>query len=218
MAYSFTRRIAGVDPQRAQDINDLQAAIENVGNVDLPGHADDVASGAALGHVKVGAGLSIDAGGVLSASAGASALNDLTDVTITAPTSGQGLTYNGTEWVNAAVPIPAVEASHEIGAAGEPAFQNGWVNDNPAVSETAGFYKDPFGRVHLKGMIKNGTVGDGTAYAAFTLPTGYRPALRKFFAPWNANTAPRVDIYPTGEVVVVAATGTVSLDGISWRV
>jgi len=33
---------------------------------------------------------------------GASALNDLTDVTLSGPTSGQHLEYNGTNWVNAA--------------------------------------------------------------------------------------------------------------------
>ena len=52
-----------------------------------------------------------------------------------------------------------------------PAFENSWANTGGAY-ETAGFYKDPFGRVHLKGQIGTGTA----ATTAFTLPTGYRPA------------------------------------------
>ena len=37
---------------------------------------------------------------------GASALDDLTDVTITTPASGDGLLYDGAEWVNADVVVP----------------------------------------------------------------------------------------------------------------
>lgn len=37
---------------------------------------------------------------------GASALDDLTDVTLTAPASGEFLKYNGSAWVNATIPVP----------------------------------------------------------------------------------------------------------------
>src|SRR5689334_8472746 len=49
------------------------------------------------------------------------------------------------------------EAWHEIGAAGQPAFENGWVNESPTTETTAAFYKDPFGVIHLKGLITSGT-------------------------------------------------------------
>lgn len=67
--------------------------------------------------------------------------------------------------------IGQVEEWHEIGNSGEPAFENSWDNTG-GVYETAAFYKDPFGRVHIKGRIDTGSAGT----TAFTLPANYRPA------------------------------------------
>lgn len=67
--------------------------------------------------------------------------------------------------------VGQVEEWHEIGGSGEPAFENSWANAGGAY-ETAAFYKDPFGRVHMKGRIGTGSAGT----TAFTLPTKYRPA------------------------------------------
>jgi hypothetical protein len=64
----------------------------------------------------------------------------------------------------------APEPWHLVGAAGEPAFANSWAN-NGGGQPVASFFRDPHGIVHLKGLVKNGTV----AVAAFTLPAGYRP-------------------------------------------
>ncbi|KKM86624.1 hypothetical protein LCGC14_1277110 [marine sediment metagenome] len=58
----------------------------------------------------------------------------------------------------------------EVGDPGEPTFENSWVNYG-APWDTAAFYKDAAGIVHLKGLIKSGTINQ----AAFTLPVGYRP-------------------------------------------
>ena len=63
------------------------------------------------------------------------------------------------------------EDVHYIGATGEPAFENSWANVGGATDEPAGFYKDPFGRVYLIGLIDTGSTGT----VAFTLPEGYRP-------------------------------------------
>jgi hypothetical protein len=62
------------------------------------------------------------------------------------------------------------EAWHEVGALGEPPFLDGWLNDSPPLETTAGFYKDPFGVVHLKALISSGTND-----IIFTLPARYRP-------------------------------------------
>lgn len=52
-----------------------------------------------------------------------------------------------------------------------PSLLNSWANygigHNPA-----GYFKDTLGIVHLRGLVKDGTVGQ----AIFTLPTGYRPS------------------------------------------
>jgi len=61
-----------------------------------------IAGASTLGGVKVGNNLSITSGGVLSATASATDLDSLTDVTLTSPSNGQVLSYNGSAWVNAA--------------------------------------------------------------------------------------------------------------------
>lgn len=69
-------------------------------------------------------------------------------------------------------PVP-FDPWHVVGAAGEPAFQNSWVNfDTPSsTSRDARFRKFPDGRVRITGVVKSGTNGA----SAFTLPAGYRP-------------------------------------------
>jgi hypothetical protein len=62
------------------------------------------------------------------------------------------------------------EAWHEVGTSGEPAFENSWVNAG-GNDTSAAFYKDPWGMVHIKGLVKNGTVNT----TIFTLPIGHRP-------------------------------------------
>src|SRR5262245_19589512 len=76
------------------------------------------------------------------------------------------------------------EGWHETGGAAEPGFRGGAVNARPPYVcsgpdpqppgcpqyETAGFYKDPAGVVHLKGSI---ALGIDTI--PFTLPAGYHP-------------------------------------------
>lgn len=110
------------------NFTELYDAVNNITAYSLP-----IASPTVLGGVKVGAGLSINGSGVLSASvvneltdlgiadgssgqflttdgngnftfddvpSALSALNDLTDVTITSPVVNNVLKYDGTGWVN----------------------------------------------------------------------------------------------------------------------
>jgi hypothetical protein len=62
---------------------------------------------------------------------------------------------------------------HLVGSAGEPAFQNGWINNAAVVAEQAQFRKFPDGKVKLRGTIKNGTVPS----VVFTLPPDCRPPV-----------------------------------------
>lgn len=57
-----------------------------------------------------------------------------------------------------------------VGTSGEPSFLNGWVNYGGAWRDVA-FFKDALGIVHVKGLVKSGTIGQDV----FTLPGGYRP-------------------------------------------
>lgn len=102
---------------------------------------------------------------------------------------------------------------HEVGAAGEPVFQNSWTNYG-AGHETAGFYKDVKGFVHLKGLVKNGTVG----LVCFTLPVGYRPANKTIYAGYSNTGVSRVDVEPSGNVVVLhGGNAYSSLDGFYFK-
>lgn len=58
---------------------------------------------------------------------------------------------------------------HTIGAAGEPAFVNSWVNFAGGF-QPAAFRKGPDGKVQIRGVIKS-----GASATAFTLPVGFRP-------------------------------------------
>ncbi len=117
-------------------------------------------------------------------------------------------------------PVPAPEAFREVGASGQPAFENGWTNFGGAQYESTGFYKDPLGVVHLKGTIQGGSVA-----TVFTLPAGYRPAKSQFFPVVANNTFGDVLVRgvsegsAAGQVHFNAGDDSsfVSLNGISFR-
>jgi hypothetical protein len=107
-----------------------------------------------------------------------------------------------------AAPI-ALDPWHNVGTAGEPAFQSG---SQYSGFLPVGFRKDPFGRVHLRGMIA-GSLGAGAVI--FTLPVGYRPPGASVLLDTIANGQGRVDVAPGGNVFVNLATGGwVTLDGL----
>jgi hypothetical protein len=91
----------------------------------------------------------------------------------------------------------AQEAWHEIGATGEPAFQNSWVNYGNNYN-TAGFMKLSNGMVCIKGLVKNGT----TDVAAFTLPEGYRPIKDILVAATAAGSFGQLIVASDGQVKV----------------
>lgn len=74
--------------------------------------------------------------------------------------------------------VTGPEAWHEIGASGNPTFASNWTNADPPDEQTAAFYKDPFGVVHLKGIV---TATSGAGAVIFTLPIGYRPPKGDLF-------------------------------------
>jgi hypothetical protein len=109
--------------------------------------------------------------------------------------------------------LKAPEAWHEIGAAGEPVFQNGWVNESPS-EVTAAFYADPNGEVHLKGLITSGTNAP-----VFTLPVGYRPSFNLCELVFRAGSGSgQLCVFASGDVAVLSGTGSASLDGVTFRI
>jgi len=115
-----------------------------------------------------------------------------------------------------AAKLVAPEAWHEIGAPGQPPFLNGWTNTGLSYVPAAGYYKDPFGVVHLKGDIKSGII----TTTAFRLPVGYRPGheLDEVILQSPGSGA---DLYisPDGYVNVdTGSNSTAFLDGVTFRV
>lgn len=112
--------------------------------------------------------------------------------------------------------IPGImgENWHEIGSPNEPAFQNGWVNYGGSFA-TAAFYKDFLGIVHLKGLVKSGTI----AAVAFVLPAGYRPVLYSHFPAASNDAYATLRVDATGGVQLGAPGSNTwfSIDGITFR-
>jgi len=96
----------------------------------------------------------------------------------------------------------------------EPTLLNSWVNYG-GVYGPAAYFKDASGIVHLRGVLKDGTIGD---FAAFTLPVGYRPAYQEIFVAISNNAIGRCDVYQNGDVMFRAGNNAYfSIDGMSFR-
>jgi len=79
---------------------------------------------------------------------------------------------------NVANSLAPMEATHLVGAAGEPPFLGGSSNVPPGMGLTfqpVGFFKDHDGVVHLEGFAKAGAEGPLPGLV-FQLPAGFRPA------------------------------------------
>lgn len=136
-----------------------------------------------------------------------------TTLTVGAIADGEFLKRVGTDIVSAAVSGFAVLVSSPTWTA--PSFLNSWVNDASGLFNTAGYYKDQFGRVYLRGLVKTGTVG----LPIFNLPAGFRPAKENVFATVSNGVFADARVEPDGDVVAAAGSNVwFSLDGISFAV
>lgn len=95
-----------------------------------------------------------------------------------------------------------------------PTLINSWVNFGGGFN-TAQYFKDEVGIVHLKGLIKTGTL----ASAAFVLPVGYRPVLDGYYGTICAgDIASRLVIGSNGNVIPSTGSNAwYSLENITFR-
>jgi hypothetical protein len=141
--------------------------------------------------------------------------------------------------------IPPAEATHFVGAAGQPGFESGSGNlpgESGTQFQPVGFYKDHEGIVHLQGLAKVGSSGTLPG-VIFRLPPGFRPGsgtllvfnvfCSRFVSPGCAiDGAGDEETYaslivggtgakPSGQdlsgAVVVPPETDVSLDGVTFR-
>ena len=105
------------------------------------------------------------------------------------------------------------KAAAALGSVIAPTLGNSWVNFGLTFA-TAGYYKDNFGIVHLRGIVKSGTIGT----AIFTLDVGYRPVAEENFPTVSNETFGFINVSSTGVVKCsVGDNAWVSLSGISFR-
>lgn len=102
---------------------------------------------------------------------------------------------------------------HTVGGAGEPAFQNSWVNHVAAGNGPAQFRRLPTGEVVMRGIIKDGTV----LATIFTLPSTYYPPYTARFAIVSTNAFGFLSVDTAGIVILLAGTNTyISLDQVRF--
>ncbi len=129
---------------------------------------------------------------------------------------------SGNVGIGTAAPSEKLEVNGNIKLSGvivqqdwqTPTLLNGWVYYGAPYNPPA-FFIDKNGIVHLRGLVRTGTMGT----SIFTLPAGYRPANRELLVVMtNSNVAGRCDVLADGNVVPLAGSNVwFSLDGISFR-
>ncbi len=110
--------------------------------------------------------------------------------------------------------------------AGAPNFQNSWTDCASALGfNSAGYFRDRNGIVHLKGAVRGGTI-DSTI---FTLPAGFRPSMNQLFiVPVQASGSTcagyrygRLTVLTNGRVYAEHPVGVTpvafGLDGVTFR-
>ena len=96
-----------------------------------------------------------------------------------------------------------------------PTLLNGWEPYANTHSQPA-YYKDQFGVVHLRGMVKR-TSGVGTQL--LTLPVGYRPEKTSYFVGTRSGSdACRIAVLDIGSVYLETSSNVwTSIDGITFK-
>lgn len=96
-----------------------------------------------------------------------------------------------------------------------PALLNSWVNYGGGYN-SAGYFRDKNGIVHLQGLVKSGTAANAII---FILPAGYRPSAHELQTSFSAAGACRIDIDANGNIWAFTngSTSWLSLDGITFR-
>lgn len=98
-----------------------------------------------------------------------------------------------------------------------PVFINGWSSLGSAYGSAA-YTKDKHGWVHLRGVIRFGTISSTAGGHAFTLPAGFRPNSTMTFPVASNFVYGAVDVQSDGQVRVTAGDNAfISLASILFK-
>lgn len=93
-------------------------------------------------------------------------------------------------------------------------LEGSWVNYGSGYAN-AGYMKDKLGFVHLKGLVKSGSMVD----SIFILPSGYRPTANAIFAVPSNHAFGEIEVQTNGEILQTRGTNDwISLEGITFKV
>lgn len=115
------------------------------------------------------------------------------------------------------------EGWHYVGDAGNVAFLNGWSNFDTTTNHVNANYqhlayrKDPSGIIHIRGLVKGGTIGQDI----IRLPSAYCPGWVKVFPVISNNAFARITVgyAVSGQCQVFANFGSnawISFEGVSY--
>jgi hypothetical protein len=145
-----------------------------------------------------------------------------------ATTASTAETASTANTANTANELAPAEGWHEVGAPGEPPYENGCAQATTSSPdreyERVAFFKDKLGIVHLKGVFQC----PGTDIVAFRLPPGYRPAEHRFIveSAWNPTANALVPLFINGagtapngaqDGAIGVTTAKMGLDGVTFR-
>jgi hypothetical protein len=185
--------VAITDRWPTSDVEELSGALSTVDSMDR--HLQKVPQATLADTATIAAGTSLTAGTIpFSGTAGVFA-EDTTNLL----------------WDDTTNTLTATNMAAEAWIA--PTFSGTWANVGGGFNN-AGYYKDPFGVVHLRGLVKSGTIPS----TIFTLPVGYRPTAQYYLVVLSQGAIGRLDIATSG--TVSATTGnnlSFSLDNIHFR-
>ncbi len=121
--------------------------------------------------------------------------------------------------------LATIERWHYIGDPGEPAFESGWSNYDSSASHSgatwqhAAYAKDHEGSIHLRGLVKGGTIGQ----PMFRLPLSYCPWFYHAYGVIANNATSRLTVtYATTDnncwvYVENGSNAWVSLDNVTFQ-
>jgi hypothetical protein len=134
---------------------------------------------------------------------------DNMSIGVTTPAAGKFTTLQATGNITNATTGNTIGTMAWVAMTGS--YSNSWV-DFSAGWAAGRYMKDPFGFVHIEGMVKNGTA----AATIFTLPAGYRPSLQLYLPTISNDVTAIISISSAGALLVSGGSNAYAVIACSF--